>query len=1136
MKSKLPEFIDFEKVNSLLEGFNKTTGFVTAILDLEGNVLSKSGWRQICTEFHRIHPETAKRCRISDTELANKMAEGEKYHFYKCLNGLVDVAVPLIINGEHIANLFSGQFFFKKPDRNFFKKQAEKYGFDEKKYLQALDKVPVVSEEKVRKAMDFLLNMTQLISEITLQKQQQSELNKELKESEQRYRTIFENTGTATCILEKDGTISLTNTKFTQLAGYPIHEIENKKTWMEFVVPEDLDRMRQQHELRRKNRQEALTEYEFRFIGKNKIVKNIFLTIDVIPGTDKSVASLLDITERKQAEEKLKFNYGLLRIAGETARFGGWDVNLETNISTWSDAVADIHEVPHGYAPPVDEGINFYAPEWRDKITQVFTDCAQKGIPYDEEMEIITSKGKRVWVRTTGRAVKDENGKISKVHGSFQDITQSKRIEQEIREQKDLLTAIYRNAPLVMMVVNAERRIQQVNGFATQFAGRDAEEMLGLRGGEALRCMHMLDDPQGCGFGEFCEQCVIRNTVLDTIETGKTFLQKEAPYYFKGEDNQIKEMTLMASTTPIMVKSERMVLVTLQDITESKQAEEVIKKEKAWSESIVNNAPNIIIGLGEKSIIKVFNHYAERLTGYKAEEVIGKEWINIFVPKELKKKIYQVWDEIVKNKLIDHHLQNEIIIKSGEKRLIEWSNTILTENDEFQMMLSIGNDITERKQIENELKEKTSFLSTIMETSPVGIVTIDKTGNITYANNRAEQILGLEKEQITSQTYNAPLWKSTDIDGSPFPEGKLPFNLVKKSLKTVLNIQHGITWPDGTVVILSVNAAPIKDHNGEFNGMIASIEDISDSKQAEKALRESEERFKALHNASFGGITIHDKGVILECNQGLSDITGYALDELIGMDGLLLIAPESRDMVMDNILAGYEKPYEAIGLRKNGEKYALRLEARNVPYKGKQVRTVEFRDITESKKADEALKESEEKYRLLVENQTDLIVKVDTEGRFLFVSQSYCQLFGKTKEELLRQVFMPLVHEEDRQPTAEAMKKLYQPPYKIYLEQRAMTKNGWQWLAWVDTAVLDGEGKVQEIIGVGRDITDRKKAENELRKLKENLESEVKQKTKELQKRVAELERFQEATIEREFRIKELRDELELLKKQLSKH
>jgi len=172
MESPLRKIIDFEKVDALLEGFNKTTGFVTAILDLEGNVLSKSGWRRICTDFHRINSETSIRCTQSDTILANKVAVQNQYHFYKCLNGLVDVAVPIVINGEHVANLFSGQFFFDEPDIQFFTKQAHQFGFDIENYLTALKEVPVIPEERVKIAMEFLLNMTNLISELGFQKKE----------------------------------------------------------------------------------------------------------------------------------------------------------------------------------------------------------------------------------------------------------------------------------------------------------------------------------------------------------------------------------------------------------------------------------------------------------------------------------------------------------------------------------------------------------------------------------------------------------------------------------------------------------------------------------------------------------------------------------------------------------------------------------------------------------------------------------------------------------------------------------------------------------------------------------------------------------------------------------------------------
>lgn len=134
----------------------------------------------------------------------------------------------------------------------------------------------------------------------------------------------------------------------------------------------------------------------------------------------------------------------------------------------------------------------------------------------------------------------------------------------------------------------------------------------------------------------------------------------------------------------------------------------------------------------------------------------------------------------------------------------------------------------------------------------------------------------------------------------------------------------------------------------------------------------------------------------------------------------------------------------------------------------------------QQRRAESALRASEENYRLLVESQTDLVVKVDTEGRFLFVSPSYCTLFGKTEEELIGKTFMPLVHEDDRQATARAMEDLFKPPYTCYVEQRARTRRGWRWLAWSDMSILNADGDVTAIVGVGRDITDRRTMEQAL--------------------------------------------------------
>ena len=193
------------------------------------------------------------------------------------------------------------------------------------------------------------------------------------------------------------------------------------------------------------------------------------------------VGTHTDITDRKHAEEKLQENYALLRIAGEKAKLGGWSVNLEENRSYWSDQVATIHEMPIGYSPLVEDGINFYAPEWRDKITEVFTRCAQEGISYDEEMEIITSTEKRVWVRTIGEAATDDRGKIVKVNGAFQDITERKHAEEKIQMQLDELRRWYD------VTLDREGRVLQLK--------QEVNELLKQQG-EALRYESAIPDDQ----------------------------------------------------------------------------------------------------------------------------------------------------------------------------------------------------------------------------------------------------------------------------------------------------------------------------------------------------------------------------------------------------------------------------------------------------------------------------------------------------------------------------------------------------------------------------------------------------------------------------------------------------------------
>ena len=149
--------------------------------------------------------------------------------------------------------------------------------------------------------------------------------------------------------------------------------------------------------------------------------------------------------------------------------------------------------------------------------------------------------------------------------------------------------------------------------------------------------------------------------------------------------------------------------------------------------------------------------------------------------------------------------------------------------------------------------------------------------------------------------------------------------------------------------------------------------EIADRKRIEQVLYESEERFQTLHKASFGGIVIHEKGKIIECNQGLSKITGYPYEELIGMDGLRLIAPDSLEEVVEKMLSDAEEPYEVEGIRKDGTIYPLYLQSKLIPYKGRTVRVGEFRDVTAQKQA--------EKEKASLESQLRQAQKMESVGQ-----------------------------------------------------------------------------------------------------------------------------------------------------------
>ena len=191
---QLENLINMDDLRKILDDFHKITPFPVAVLNLNGDVLLESHWEPICTRFHRVNPKTSAICAESDIHFNAELAKGDERHIlYRCANGLYDAASPIMIEGQHLGNFFIGQFLLEPPDEGFFRRQAQRYGFQENEYLKDLSRVPIISEHDLKIRLDYLCGFAEFLGNIGLKGVQRDRADVALRESEERYKSLTNN-------------------------------------------------------------------------------------------------------------------------------------------------------------------------------------------------------------------------------------------------------------------------------------------------------------------------------------------------------------------------------------------------------------------------------------------------------------------------------------------------------------------------------------------------------------------------------------------------------------------------------------------------------------------------------------------------------------------------------------------------------------------------------------------------------------------------------------------------------------------------------------------------------------------------------------------------------------------------------
>ncbi len=895
---------------------------------------------------------------------------------------------------------------------------------------------------------------------------------------EERYRVIFENSGTIMVFLDANMTVVLVNKEFEKATGYDRAEAEGRMNCLDMVAdPDDRDMIRRYHQLRRIAPDKAPGTYDLKLRIKNGDIRYGLLRVTLVPQTDYSLASIIDITERKLAEERVRDSRKMLNDTLQAA-------------SAFSIIATDINGTVTLFNRGAELMLGYTAEEMVGKKTpldiHLISEVTGRGVVLTEELgypvegfRVFTAKAElegsevREWtyVRKDGSlltvslvvtVVRSDDGEITGFLGIASDITQRKKIEREAR----MLASIVRHSSEVVNLAHPDGRMVFINEAGANLLGIDREGM------DKINVRQAIPEHQKQRFtGE----------ILPSLNAGKNWegeLQLQNIVTGRLIDVYAQAFTI---EDPEAENGRYLASVSI-DISRRKSAEEKFMR-------IFMLSPNCIAITQQISgrIIDV-NMAFEKITGWQRDEAVGRTSMDIGFWADAAGRESMVADLNAGREVIHREFRfrrKDGVLRDG----IYSARSFMSENE--ACVIFILDDITQRKIMEKKLRENEDRFSVVMANIP-GVVFQY------YANDGGEEGISFSSEPMT-RIFGIPT-DSDDrlewfIDNIHIDDKERFINSMRAAVSSAgpWNFEGRYLKPSGKLIWFTGISLPVREEGRTiWNGILL---DITERKEGEDKFKQLAGLHQLILDTVCASITFLKDRKFQWVNRHTSQMLGYAEEEIIGKPSSLIYLNEEQFEKTGKeayacVAGGGIYSTEIQYRKKDGNPFWVLLTGKAInPAKPQEGSIWILHDINERKNAEMKSAEVQTLYRSLVEALPDAVGLMDLEGRIKFLSPNALKLFGFEKfEDVLGTRFDLTVDPGCRDKVKEFFRNLIETGEIRVMKNISMIRNGTPWVAEASASVIrDSSGAVKEVIGIVRDVTEHKRLEEERRNLEQQL-------------------------------------------------